>query len=177
MACCMGEKGSHCTFCGHPYALPRAWPRTCPACHKVGFRNPAPVAVLLVPVALDSGLGLLLVRRGIPPHVGEFALPGGFIDIGESWQRAAAREVREEAGVVVDEPGIRVFAVHSAAEALLVFGLAPPLSAGELPPFVANRECRERVVATGPRSLAFPLHTEVMAAFFAGTGAAPDGPG
>ncbi len=45
---------------------------------------------------------LVLVKRKNPPYQGKFALPGGFVDIGESTENAAARESFEETGLSVE---------------------------------------------------------------------------
>jgi ADP-ribose pyrophosphatase YjhB (NUDIX family) len=158
------QRHSHCSFCGTPFPVDLAWPRHCSYCNNISYVNPLPVVVVLVPV--DDGL--LVVRRNIPPQLGKLALPGGFIDLGETWQEAGAREVYEEARLEIDPTSMREFLVRSTPEGLLlVFGLAAPMQGRNLPPFVANSEASERLVAYEPLELAFPLHYEAMRAYFA----------
>jgi ADP-ribose pyrophosphatase YjhB (NUDIX family) len=111
--------------------------------------------------------GLLVVRRDVEPHRGLLALPGGFIDIGESWQQAAVRELREETGVVADAAGVRLFDAVSAPDGtVLIFGLGPRTTADALPPVARTAETSEWLVIDGPRELAFPLHTRIVARYF-----------
>lgn len=159
----MAIRNSHCSFCGAAYAPGLSWPRTCRQCGNTSYLNPLPVAVVLLPV----GDGLLVVRRDVEPHRGLLALPGGFIDVGESWQQAAVRELREETGIAVDVAGVRLFDTVSAPDGtVLIFGLGPRTSADALPPVARTAETSEWLVIDGPRELAFPLHTQVMARYF-----------
>lgn len=67
----------------------------------VAQRNPFPT----VDIVLHSeGRGLLLIERGNPPY--GWALPGGFIDYGESAEQAAVREAKEETGLAVRLTGL-----------------------------------------------------------------------
>jgi len=50
-------------------------------------------------VAIDEEGRLLLIRRKHPPYAGKQALPGGFVDIGESVEDACRRELMEETGI------------------------------------------------------------------------------
>ena len=123
------------------------------------YRNPVPVAVAVVPVGDD---GLLAVRRAIPP-VG-LALPGGYVELGERWQDACARELREEIGVEVDPGTIREVRVLSAPDGtLLVFGRTEPVDPSALDAFASSDEVSgAEVVADPTTDLVFPLHAQVL---------------
>ncbi len=159
----MTLKNSHCSYCGQLFKADQPWPRTCLTCGTTSFLNPVPVSVVLVPI----DLGLLVVRRNIEPQRGWLALPGGYINYGESWQAAGGREVFEETGLKIDPERIREFRVRSAPDStLLIFGLAHPIGLADVPPFVPNDETQEIKIITAPQELAFSLHTEVVRDYF-----------
>ena len=59
---------------------------------------PARAPVAAVGVVCLRGAELLLIRRGAPPLLGQWSLPGGRIEWGERAQDAALRELKEETG-------------------------------------------------------------------------------
>jgi 8-oxo-dGTP diphosphatase len=161
---------SHCSYCGTAYLPDSQWPRTCTGCGEITWRNPLPVAVALLPVITDTGQrGLVVVRRGIDPGYGELGLPGGFMEVGESWQEALVRELREETGIEAKPDEVRLFDAHSTptGATLQVFGLLPARPAGDLPPVSGNEEVLEWLVLTAPQELVFSTHTRAMADYFA----------
>jgi ADP-ribose pyrophosphatase YjhB (NUDIX family) len=55
--------------------------------------------VVAVGVLLLDGERVLLVQRGRPPQVGRWTVPGGGVEVGETLEEAALRELREETGL------------------------------------------------------------------------------
>jgi ADP-ribose pyrophosphatase YjhB (NUDIX family) len=133
------------------------------------WHNPLPVAVALVPVRTGTRTGLVVVRRGIEPGYGKLGLPGGFMEVGESWREAMVRELREETTIVADPATVRLFDVHSTptGHTLQVFGLLPVHTPADLPPVVRSEETLEWFVVTEPQELVFSTHTQAMADYFA----------
>ena len=159
-------RNSHCSFCGRRFDAGQPWPRQCAGCGNLSFVNPIPVAVCLLPV--DGGL--LCVRRAIPPGQGGLALPGGYIDLNETWQQAAARELFEETGIVIEAGEVEHFATHSSTlgdGVIVIFGRARERTWDSLPPFRPTEEASETAVIRGPQELAFPLHSRVVGDYFA----------
>ena len=84
--------------------------------------NPVPVAVLLTPVKERGKYkGILVQQRGIAPAIGEWALPGGHMELGETVEEAAAREMVEETGIVIDPLDINIVSSKAIPGVVLVF--------------------------------------------------------
>ncbi len=69
----------------------------CPKCmEKIEvYRNPIPTVDIIIEIAE----GVVLIKRKNPPH--GWAIPGGFVDYGESLEEAAVREAKEETNLDV----------------------------------------------------------------------------
>jgi ADP-ribose pyrophosphatase YjhB (NUDIX family) len=90
-----------CSHCGgelkHAFADGRERP-VCSRCGNIAYMNPLPcVAAVLV---RDGRV--LLVKRNIEPGLGEWGLPAGFMEWGESPEEALKREVLEETSLHCD---------------------------------------------------------------------------
>jgi len=80
---------------------------TCPSCGNTiaRYRNPFPTVDIII---RDGDQIVLIERRNEPAG---WALPGGFVDYGETLEIAAMREAREETGLELDE--LRQFHAYS----------------------------------------------------------------
>ena len=83
---------------------------SCDACGHIAYVNPR-LVVTTFPVT-EAG-ELILIKRGIEPGLGEWAQPGGFLEVDETVHQAAIRETWEETGLLV-EPGDDHRALHTA---------------------------------------------------------------
>lgn len=109
----------YCMKCGQGMAraVPEGERREALVCLDCGFvhrKHPRPCAAVL---AVRAGRALL-VRRDLEPRTGLWQVPGGFMELGETVQQAAAREAREEAGIDVAVGGL--LTVHSVPRRSLV---------------------------------------------------------
>jgi len=79
---------------------------------KTGKGRFVPVTPLLtVDTVIIYMEKIVLIRRKNPPFQGHFALPGGFVEVGETIETAAVREAKEETGLDVEI--IKLLGVYS----------------------------------------------------------------
>jgi ADP-ribose pyrophosphatase YjhB (NUDIX family) len=162
----MFEKNSCCSHCGTRYPTAEPWPISCRSCGHTNYLNPIPVVVLLVPV----GEGLVVARRNIEPQKGTLVLPGGYLDLGETWQEGAQRELYEETGILISPDEISLYDVQNGLDnTLVVSGLAARQPLSCLQPF-SSAETQEIDLIEEPIELGFPLHNLLIRRYFAGNG-------
>jgi ADP-ribose pyrophosphatase YjhB (NUDIX family) len=72
---------------------------TCPRCQSEieTYRNPIPTVDIIIEM---ESRGIILIKRKNPPF--GWAIPGGFVDYGESLEQAAVREAKEETNLEVE---------------------------------------------------------------------------
>ncbi len=158
----MLERNSHCSYCGRRFPVNETWPKRCHACGNKTYLNPLPVAVVLAPVA-D---GIVVIRRNTDPQKGTLTLPGGYIDLGETWQEAGQRELREETGIQIVCSDLVLYDVMNGLDGtLVVFGLAAPQPRDSLRPFT-SKETQEVVLIDRPIELGFAMHSLVVQRYF-----------
>jgi len=134
----------------------------CEVCEFVHWDNPKPVTATLVP--MDSGI--VLVKRKYEPYVGDWCLPGGFMEAREEPEESAQREVFEETGLNVEID--RLLGAHSPGKGInviILFYLAKPATglmvAGDDASDVGAFK-RDSL----PANIAFELHRRMVAQFF-----------
>ncbi|WP_137391743.1 NUDIX domain-containing protein [Rhodoligotrophos defluvii] len=65
-------------------------------------------------IAVDDAGRIVLIRRKNPPFQGAYALPGGFVDVGETVEQACRRELEEETGLIARD--LRLVGVYSSPD-------------------------------------------------------------
>jgi 8-oxo-dGTP diphosphatase len=69
---------------------------------SVTIKNP----LLTVDTVIIQNGSVVLIKRKNPPYSGSWALPGGFVEYGETVESAAVRETKEETGLDVGLDGL-----------------------------------------------------------------------
>lgn len=181
------DRYNHCSYCACKFDLKtkEATTKICNNCKNITYDNPIPVVIAMIPLITDIPLddikssfakSMLVIKRGIEPHIGRWALPGGFMEKHETWEEAAKRELFEETGIVTNSNDFKLHSVKTAANGnLLIFGLnrsSFSLKESRVV-FKPNREVTEiGGVIEGYNNtmanwnLAFPTHTEAVLEYF-----------
>jgi NAD+ diphosphatase len=116
----------YCSACGKPSDIVEGGlTRLCPACAAEHHPRTDPVVIMLV----TDGDRLLLGRQASWPS-GRYSALAGFVEPGEALEEAVAREVREEAGVIVGRPNY-VASQPWPFPASLMLGFSAPYVGGE----------------------------------------------
>ena len=125
----------------------------------MNYENPLPSVAAMV--RNDRG-DILLIRRGIEPGLGKWALPSGFIEIDETPEMACVRELEEETGLLGPITGlIGVFSQKSSMyKNVLIIGYAVA-GEGELRAGSDSLEAKFFPVRGLP-DIAFPSHLEMI---------------
>jgi 8-oxo-dGTP diphosphatase len=134
--------------------------RACPACGFVRYRNPVPAAGVI----LHGPRGVLLVKRKYPPRARAWCIPAGFMEYGETPERCAVREMREETGLGVRLTGL--FGVYAGfddprARAVLILYTAERVN-GRLVPGSDALDAGYYPLSRLPRAIAFAAHRQAL---------------
>jgi len=131
----------------------------CTQCSWIHYENPLPCVAALV--RNEKG-EVLLIKRGVEPAVGKWALPSGFIEIDETPEMACVRELEEETGLLGRITGLLgVFSQESRAyNRVLIIGYAVEAE-GELIPGSDSRDVRFFPADALP-PIAFSSHREIV---------------
>ena len=103
-----------CSDCGEKLEVRQQGARQqpvyyCRYCRQLSYQHPK----LLVAAFINCGNKLLWMRRALAPKKGFWAIPAGFMEAGESMPQAAARELLEETGVVIQPADLQLYMVGS----------------------------------------------------------------
>ena len=131
----------------------------CPACGFIFYRNPVPAVGVVV--ALDGKV--VLVRRRYEPRAGCWALPAGFMELGESAEDAAIRECHEETGLLVRvDHLLGVYSYGEGQRTGLLIIYAATATGGDLVAADDATEAGVFALDALPRPMAFPTHLQAI---------------
>lgn len=132
----------------------------CTNCGYIHYVNPVPT----VGIVIEMEGGVVLIKRGQPPHAGQWTFPSGYVEADERLEDAAIREAEEETGLkveIIELADVNSYPEGPPASGIMVFYRARPvggaLQAGD--DAVDARVFRPEEVPLIP----FRTHREMMA--------------
>ncbi|MEP7190113.1 MAG: NUDIX hydrolase [Roseiflexaceae bacterium] len=152
----------YCPRCGTPMErriIDDREREVCPACGFIFYRNPVPAVGVVV--ALEGNV--VLVRRRYEPRAGCWALPAGFMELGESAEDAAIRECHEETGLLVRvDHLLGVYSYGEGQRTGLLIIYAATATSGELMAADDATEAGVFALDALPIPMAFPTHLQAI---------------
>jgi len=134
----------------------------CEKCGFIFYQNPAPAMAIILQRQGD----LLLVKRKYEPCAGMWSLPAGFVEMGESPEHCAVREVKEETNLDIFLDGL--FGVYPAMDdprsQVVVVVYRGRIKDGEVRPGDDAIEAQFFGLERLPKDIAFDSHRKVIAA-------------
>ncbi|MEM6285510.1 MAG: GNAT family N-acetyltransferase [Chloroflexota bacterium] len=125
----MATDPTYCPVCSATLSEQDIGGRLRPACNNCGYVhyvNPVPGVGMLI----EKDSGLVLIRRGHPPHQGMWTLPSGFVEVDESAEEAALREAEEETGLkteIVSLAAVNSFPEGPPTSGIMIFYRMKPV--------------------------------------------------
>ena len=114
---------NYCSTCGAKLILKEesdSHSSYCPSCEKPIYKDPKVATCTLVTNAENA---ILLAKRALEPGLGKWALPGGYVNLGEVVETAAKREILEETGILCEITKLLgVFSAENTSPILIVYG-------------------------------------------------------
>ena len=158
----------YCATCGTPLVEDhdgQSMRPHCPPCRRYFYRNPIPAACCFVARGEDE---LLFTQRAVEPFRGEWTLPGGFIELGETAEEAALRELHEETNLRANTAELLGVSTKQSpnAGAVMVLGFIVPDWCGEEEMRADTDAMDLRFFSRSERpSLPFSVHRELLALY------------
>lgn len=154
-----------CPICGSGLTIRTDGEKDRPHCGDCGrfyYQNPIPAVCCFV----TQGDAILLAQRAVEPCRGEWTLPGGFVEVGETTEEAAVREMYEETRLRVS--GLRLVGVSTQQSrfygAVTVLGYAVSTWTGTLQPDSDAQDLRFFLREERP-PIPFTAHVALLALF------------
>jgi len=155
-----------CPICGRALSADDDGERErphCVPCRRFYYDNPVPATCCFV----SRGDGeLLLVQRGVEPCKGQWTLPGGFMELGETAEEGARRELLEETGLRAARLQLLGVSTRQSpiSGAIVVLGYVAEGCEGEMLPDSDVLDLRFFGKDERPR-IPFSIHRELLALY------------